>query len=329
MSTMRDLKERGLLERFGPMLRRHTEGLPLGTGDDVAITPDGYVWTIDTMVEGTHFLWYDDPLCTGAAIAAKLVASNVSDLCSKGAMPRFALLSFGVPPTAPVERIASFYEGLDAELRRHGLVLLGGDTVGAPQWTLTLTVVGELPLARLPIAARHAAAPGMAIYATGWPGESGAGFELLQGPDVALEAGTRAHLVRRHLSPEVHPSLGRRLVESLGPLAMIDLSDGLAKDSGEIANASGVAVILEKLPISPMLRSAADALRRAPEHFVLFGGEDYELLFCTAAGDDAVRRACEGHVVHRVGAIEVGSGVWLRRCEGLVPVEKGAFDHFR
>lgn len=325
--TMRDLKEGGLLSLLGPMLRRHTAGLPLGTGDDVAITGDRLVWTIDTMVEGTHFRWYDDPLCTPQAIASKLVASNVSDLCSKGATPLWALLSFGVPADTPVGRIAGFFEGLDAACNRYGLRLLGGDTVGAPQWSLTLAVVGHLP-EPLPIAARSAAQPCMCVYTTGWPGESGAGFKLLNRTAAELHPDDRAQLIRRHLAPEVDPALGRRLVERLAPLTMIDLSDGLAKDCGEIAAASGVGIVLESIPVSEALAAGAAALGEDPIRLALYGGEDYELLFCTAAPEADVRAAAGATPVHRIGSVIEGAGVF-RSVDGRIErLSGGAFDHF-
>jgi thiamine-monophosphate kinase len=316
-----------MLELLGPMLRRHTAGLPLGTGDDVAITGDRLVWTIDSMIEGTHFRWYDDPLCTPEAIATKLVASNVSDLCSKGATPLYALLSFGVPADTPVERIRRFYAGLDASLLLHGARLLGGDTVGAPQWCLTLTVVGFLPPG-LHIAARSGARPGMAVYTTGWPGESGAGFELLNRPEVKLDPAVRAQLVARHLAPTVDPALARRLVESLAPLAMIDLSDGLAKDCGELARASDVGLVIESIPCSDPLRTAAQARGKSAEQYALFGGEDYELLFCTAAPEEAVRAAAAPGLIHRIGRVVEGAGVQLERDGMCEPLTGGGFDHY-
>jgi thiamine-monophosphate kinase len=333
IETIADLKEAGLLARYAPLLRRHTAGLELPTGDDVAITLETagrMVWTIDTMVEGTHFRWYDHPLCTPAAIAAKLVASNASDLASKGAIPRWALLSLGVPSHARIAALDDFFAGLDRALLEHGLRLIGGDTVGSPQWTMTLTVTGELPPG-LTIAARHAAVPGMGLWLVGWPGESAAGFHLLN--DRTMDQTPAAHhdVIQSHLSPMVDVAVGRRIVEQLAPVAMIDTSDGPAKDAGEIARASGVAILIEELPLSPALQLAASRLGRDPLDLAFYGGEDYGLLFCTSAADSEVVRAVGSALpLHRIGRVVEGAGVWFARPDGTrAPLATSGFDHFR
>src|SRR5690606_30004345 len=120
----------------------------------------------------------DEPLATPEAVARKLVTQNISDLASKGALPLYAILTIGVPGETSMERLRRFYRGLDEDLTLHGARLIGGDTVRAPQWTLSLTLVGTLDES-LPIASRSRAMVGQHIYVTGWPGESGAGYALL------------------------------------------------------------------------------------------------------------------------------------------------------
>lgn len=326
-----------MLAALHGMLVRHTAGLPLGTGDDVAVTnPNNarLVWTIDSMVEGTHFRWWDDLREQPEALGWKLVESNLSDLASKGATPRFALLSFGVPASAPLELIEGFYRGLDARLTLAECQLIGGDTVRAPQWTLTLTVVGELPPGAA-IAARSGAKPGSSLYVTGWPGESGAGFRLLEGArleDVECDA----RLVARHLLPVARLATGAVLVGKFSDLAMLDVSDGIAKDAGEIARASGVSIIIDRarLPISQDLELAAAALAVAPVDLALYGGEDYELLFATSASLEevttAVREADPGLAVHRIGHVEAGSSeVFLEGQDGeRIRLATEGFRHF-
>jgi thiamine-monophosphate kinase len=169
----------------------------------------------------------------------------------------------------------------------------------------------------------------MSVYTTGWPGESGAGLVLLQQPAVAFDTEARAHLVRRHLAPEVHPELATQLVARAEQIAMIDLSDGVAKDAGEIARASGVALVIDKLPVSPFLALGAKALGKAPEEFILHGGEDYELLFCTSLPEEALRSVFTGHPIHQIGFVEEGEGVHLLRDGVRMPIGSAAFDHFR
>jgi thiamine-monophosphate kinase len=66
---------------------------------------------------------------------------------------------------------------------------------------------------------------------------------------------------------------------------MIDVSDGLAADLRHLADASGVGVVLDRVPVAIGVNRVSDD----PEALALGGGEDYELLF--AAPDPALVEA--------------------------------------
>lgn len=335
--TISQLGERGLLRALEPILRAHTEGLPLGTGDDVAITEGSgdrrLVWTIDTMIEGTHFRWWKHPLCTPAAVATKLVASNISDLASKGARPLYALISLGVPGTASTTAIAEFYAGIDEALRSYNVRLIGGDTVSAPQWCLTITAIGDIARDAT-IAARHRVKPGQNLYITGAPGESGAGFELLE-RGIEIEEPHGSRLIGRCLSPTARPLIGAALVARFHDLAMIDLSDGLGQDAARLSVAGNACVVIEenRLPFTRALIAAAEKLRVPSVDFALYGGEDYELCFCTMADEfmvyDALRDCGDSTRVTRIGRVEKGSGLYLERPNSeRVEIHPKGFEHF-
>lgn len=331
--------EEGLLRLLGPLLRRATEGLPLGTGDDVAVTPPPaedtrQVWTLDTMIEGTHFRFWQgmDSRRGGELLGRKLAAVNLSDLASKGAAPRHALLSLAVPPDAPIDVVEGFFHGLDAELWAAGARLIGGDTVRAPQWALTLTLVGELD-AGVAIAGRHRAQPGHHVYVTGRLGASAAGL-------AALEAGAGIEEPRAlaHLAPRARLAEGQLLAKAFDDLAMMDLSDGLGKDLPRLAAASRVAMVLDEAAVEFV--AAPEARAHVAEHggdlieFLLAGGEDYELLFTTSASPDAVRRCLAVHNVPtrttRIGTVMAGTGAWIAPPHGeRRPIQPQGFEHFR
>ena len=56
---------------------------------------------------------------------------------------------------------------------------------------------------------------------------------------------------------------------------MIDVSDGLALDLRRLADASGVGVVLEHVPVAIGVSRVSDE----PEAVALGGGEDFELVF--------------------------------------------------
>lgn len=338
MSTPRrlmDLGERGLLAELQQLLAAQFSELPLGFGDDVSITrPTEAVHqlhTMDTMVEGTHFRWW--PELGGHALGRKLAAVNLSDLASKGAQPRHAMLSFGVPGGAELLQVRDFFNGLVLALNEAGARLIGGDSVLAPQWSLTLSLCGELPT-ESPIAARSSARDGMSLFVTGYPGESAAGLEILEGESATLRRKFRG-LIARHLSPEARLTAGRLLVRRGEPIAMIDVSDGVAHEAALLGSMSSVCVTLEEsaLPVSEALAQYAEETGEQALDLLLYGGEDYELLFATDATEEELNALfSEGRAgvqVTRIGSVSTGAGLFLRRRDGTrVPLGPGGFDHF-
>lgn len=313
------LGEFELIERY--FSRRGGRGdVRLGVGDDAALldVPAGQslVAAVDTLVEGRHFL----PDAPPASVGHQALAVNLSDLAAMGAEPAWALLSLSLPD-ADEDWLQGFAAGFHALAGRHGVELVGGDTVRGPR-VVTVTMLGFVPAESA--LRRDGARPGDVLFVSGWPGESAAGLEALRG-------GSRdrhGELVRRHLYAEPRLDLGRALRGHAS--AAMDVSDGLFGDLCKLCAASGAGarLDLERLPVSPALGQSHT--RAECERLVLFGGDDYELLFTVpGARADAVEAEMAGLVpVHRIGVIEAGREV---RCvrEGMVePVQGRGYDHF-
>lgn len=295
----------------------------LGVGDDAALLlpPAGQalVAATDTLVEGRHFL----PGTPAAAIGHQALAVNLSDLAAMGAEPAWGLLSLSMPE-ADEAWLEEFASGLYTLAEAHGVALVGGDTVAGPR-VVTIEVLGFVP----PEAAlrRSGARPGDLVYVSGTPGEAAAGLALLQSGTSGFESSDRR--VRRFLHAEPRLALGRALRGRA--TAAIDVSDGLLGDLRKLAAASGVGVRLDldRLPIPPVL--AAHYPRGQCEHYVLQGGDDYELLFTLhptqAAALEALRDEA-GVALHAIGAIVAGSGVTCMRAGRIEPVAGRGHDHF-
>jgi thiamine-monophosphate kinase len=177
--------------------------------------------------------------------------------------------------------VVALYEGL-AEA---GAPVVGGDTTRADLLVLAVTAVGRSE--RVP--GRGGARPGDLLVLTGPLGAAGAAFR-------------RGTYVR----PPLRLDEGQRLARRAH--AMLDISDGIARDAGHLAARSGCRVVvdLDRVPLAPGAE---------PEDLAF--GEDYELL---AAVDDA-----GGFTV--VGRCEEGEGVQLIR--NGEPVVLGSWEHFR
>jgi thiamine-monophosphate kinase len=218
-----------------------------------------------------------------------------------------------------------------AEGRRHGCPLAGGDLTRAPQWAITVTVLGQPVIPGRP-ALRSTAHPGQTLYVTGSPGESGAGL-------AALQAGMAApRLIRRHNRPTPRLREAALLARLCPDLAMLDVSDGIWNDAGQLAEASGVRVELatdavEALRSAPEMKKLGGKLNRNPLDWLLFGGEDYELLFATSTPLEEMlmkfKKAGLATPIRRIGTIKKGRGVHLIHPEtGEMKVDDKTFRHF-
>ncbi|MEO5866380.1 MAG: thiamine-phosphate kinase [Sphingomonas sp.] len=247
--------------------------LPLHPGaadlrDDTA-TLGGLTITTDTLVEGVHFLPTDPP----GDVAWKLVATNLSDLAAKGAVPEGVLLNY---PLGDDAWDAAFLTGFADALAAFTAPLIGGDTVSLPAGALrvlTLTAIGRDAAAP----PRSGAREGDALWVTGSIGDAGAGLAIAQGhpgpPDLlAAYRRPRPRLAEgRALAPHAH--------------AMMDVSDGLLIDAHRMAVASALAVAIDlaAIPLSPAYR-AHRGDDRAARLTAATAGDDYELLFAAPAG---------------------------------------------
>jgi thiamine-monophosphate kinase len=260
-------------------------------GDDTAhlVLPAGQDWvvTTDAQIAGVHF-----PADLDAAVVARrLLAVNLSDLAAAGATPSHALLALTTPAGRSPRRFLDAF--LDA-CRIAGVTLAGGDLARGPVLHGTATLFGSVP-ATGPFASRAGGRPGDVLWVGGSLGESGSGrLALTAGAHLAgdhvvlpanlrvtpeLAAAARA-AVRRHLAPTPQLDLGIWLRET-GRAAVMDLSDGLARDLPRLATRSGCGAEIDEaeLPRSAGFADLAHALNADPVALAFEGGEDYVLLF--------------------------------------------------
>jgi thiamine-monophosphate kinase len=159
------------------------------------------------------------------------------------------------------------------------------------------------------------------VYVTGTLGGAACGL-------AALEAGRAEEpalrpFVARWRRPRARIVEGLRIAELAS--AGLDVSDGLARDLGHLARASGCAIQLDAaaVPCEPGLAAASASLGRDPLALALAGGEDYELVFTAPVSRGARQLATP------IGAVVDGPpSVRVLDAAGQ-PVALGAgFDHF-
>jgi thiamine-monophosphate kinase len=320
-----ELGEFELIRRF--FSKRNASRDPkvlFGIGDDAALLalPKGtdLVAAVDTIVAGRHFL--EDT--SARSIGHRALAVNLSDIAAMGATPAWATLALTMPQ-ADVTWLEEFSSGLLDLADEYGVELVGGDTTRGPL-TVSLQILGFVPQGT---ALRRAGArAGDLLAVSGTLGDSAAGLAFARQRLTAPTADVAA-LIRRfdYPSPRVRLGQAARGIAS----AAMDLSDGLAGDLPKLAQASGLAahVRVERLPLSPAMRSAAGA--HESRDWALGGGDDYELLFAISPGSFPALERCADQLnltLTPIGELRAGAGVtWSLNGEDFAPSVSG-YEHF-
>jgi len=259
--------ERRLIADIRRWLGGASPASPFGIGDDCAVIPPTHrhqLVTTDPVIHGRHF----DDRVPARAVGAKLLKRNLSDIAAMGGRPLAAVISLALAPETSVAWLRGFYLGLADCARRHRVKIVGGDITQGPRgfFGAFLTLHGE-STGRL--ITRSGARAGDQICVTGRLGGSLLGHHYRFPPRLAEGA---------WLS-------GRREVR-----AMMDVSDGLAKDLDSLTPPGLVPALCEAaIPISTAARRLAKRSGQSPLQHALGDGEDYELLIVLRARADRVR----------------------------------------
>lgn len=281
-------------------------------------------------MEKVHFLleWASPDV-----IGSKSLAVNLSDIAACGGRPLDAFISIAVPEYIDIEWLDSFYRGMSETAREFQVNLLGGDTTGSKgHLVINVALTGMVPADQVLL--RHTARVGDVIVLTGRTGESAAGAELLLSHQSLPEAVTLP-LIQAHLRPRPHVREGRFLAQSAACTAAIDVSDGLSSDLGHICRDSGVGAVIyeEKIPQSPPLLLAAEALGKDPMKWILHGGEDYVLLATVKLENlqELLRSAVEERIsITPIGATnDTGRMEFIHSDGSKSEIIAGGWNHFR
>jgi thiamine-monophosphate kinase len=331
------LGEFGLIDRIRSALPEPGPNVVVGIGDDVAVVEGSAesVWlaTCDVQVEGAHFLRDSIP---PRNLGRKSLAINLSDIASAGGIPRFALVSLGLPGDLEVAYIDELYAGLREEGEKFGVEIVGGNTSRSRLGMfIDVFLMGET--LRDNVVLRSGAAVGDRIMVTGSVGDAAAGVALLLDHSLKTDDSYAATAAERQFSPTPRVKEGALIGALRQASAMIDVSDGIAGDLGHICQKSCVSARLEAalLPVRPENRALAQAARGDEWHFALHGGEDYELLITAPPGRAerlAQRLTAEtGTPVTIIGEIiPPGEPAQLVLPDGkTVPLGEAGWDHFK
>ncbi len=252
-----DLGEFQLIEQLSKIIGKAKKPVVVGIGDDCAgieiQNPKSKIKTrnrlllitTDTLIENVHF---KRPKGTANLFAGsfklgmKAMIANISDISAMGGVPTYAVVTIGVRKNFKVKAIKDLYRGMVKVAKKHGVQIVGGDTVRSPKTlVISITLLGEVEKKYL--LTRSGAKVGDLICVTGCFGKP-----------VSADC-----------------SQGRKIAKKRIATSMIDSSDGLVESIRQICQASrvGARIDFDNIPIAK-----GASLKQA-----LFGGEEYELVF--------------------------------------------------
>jgi thiamine-monophosphate kinase len=330
--TVADVGEHALIANIRSRLTMPS-WVVVGPGDDAAVLrPERgtlEVVTTDAQVEGIHF---DRRFVPPEAIGHRALAVNLSDLAAMGGRPRAALLSLILPDRLTVDDLNGILDGLVSLASRHGTVLIGGNITRSPgPLVVDVTVLGTVrPRKAL---TRSGARPGDIVYVTGWLGDAAVGLKRLRSGAGAAEALTGCD-VDRFLRPEPRVRAGVLLGQNRVATSCMDLSDGLADGVRQVAEASGVGIVLDGavLPLSSSVKNWHEQHGGNPLDTALSGGEDYELMFTVRPRKHGALRGVRQRMgdlpITRIGVVTKARDL-LVAASGDTRVLPAGFQHFR
>ncbi|GIW82536.1 MAG: thiamine-monophosphate kinase [Gemmatales bacterium] len=292
-------------------LRQQTPSDPrvlLGPGDDAAAlqmsSERPLVVASDMLLEGSCFLLAE----AGAELVGrKALAVNLSDVAAMAAEPVAAFVNIGLPRQSGRRLAEDLYRGMRKLADRFQTAIAGGDT---NSWdgplVLSVTIVGQATDRGL--VQRSGARPGDWLFVTGPLGGSIRGKHLTFEPRVE-------EAIQLHRLVDLH--------------AMIDISDGLARDVYHLCSESGCGAVLraQAIPVSSAAKEIHD--QRSPLEHALYDGEDFELAFAVAPSDGqwlVENQPIEGLHLFHIGQFET-EGFWLQQDERRTPLEPLGYEH--
>ena len=298
---LKDLGEFNFINRINKAVKLSGRVIK-GIGDDAAVLKykkDKYLlFTTDMLIEGRHFNKGARPELVGK----KSLSCNISDIAAMGGVPKFAVISIGLPGSMDLKYADGLYKGIRKVAGKFGVDLVGGDTVGSGKVIINIALLGEVEKGNLTL--RSGAKENDIIFVTGNIGGS---------------------IKLRHLDFAPRLKEARFLVKNFKINSMIDASDGLLADLGHILEESnkGASICEKAIPVSRNAAGFDSAVR---------DGEDFELIFTLPKQHaDILEKAWPFKTrLSRIGQIRSGrKGFSLVRKSGKSEeIKPAGFTHF-
>ena len=259
-----------LINKYFSKLSKNNKG-SLRLNDDVFFDKSkNLVISIDTYIQGTHFIDFKKP----DLVIKKIIRSSISDLICKGVKPLYYFISgSGNKKTFSNINLKKISKSLNQEQKKYKIFLCGGDTVLSNKLSFSITSVGFSKK----IIPRNNAKLGDDIYVTGNLGDSYAGLKILK-KSININENLKKYFINKYYLPNLHPKLINKLL--LFGNTSIDISDGLITDLEKLINKQKLSykLFFDKIPISKNLEKLIKLKKSNKKNF-FSKGDDYQILF--------------------------------------------------
>ena len=228
------------------------------------------VISVDTYVEGVHFINFQNP----DLVIKKIIRSSISDLICKGVKPKYYFISgSGNKKTFTKRNLEMISKSLHQEQKKFSINLCGGDTTFSKKLSFSITSVGFSDK----IVFRNKAKLNDDIYVTGNIGDSFIGLKVLQ-KKIHLDQNLSRYFINKYFHPNLHINITKKLLSIAN--TSIDISDGLITDLEKLINNQKLSyeLYLNDIPISKNLNKLID-LEIIKKIKSVSSGDDYQILF--------------------------------------------------
>ena len=226
--------------------------------------------SVDTYVNGNHFLNFNDP----ELVIKKIIRSSISDLVCKGAKPKFYFISgSGNKKYFNKKNLYAITKALRSEQKKYDIKLSGGDTVKSKELSFTIIAIGFSSN----IVLRNKAKNNDHIYITGKIGDSFIGLNCLK-KKINLTPKLKRYFIQKYYLPNIKYKFTNDLLKFAN--TSIDVSDGLFADMDKLINSQNLKykLFLNNIPISNYLKKILIEKKIAKSK-VVSNGDDYQILF--------------------------------------------------
>jgi thiamine-monophosphate kinase len=292
-----------------------------GIGDDAAVIKiknQKLAVSCDSQINNVHFKL---EFSTISQIAFRAVSVALSDLAAMGANPLFFINSLHIPKGFSKKEIALIKKGFTSAEERFNIQLIGGNVTYSKVFAIDVTVIGSLDsyISRGSLRDEK-------IYVSGNIGSANAGLNLLRMKKLDKE------LVQKYRTPIPRLELAKRLSSKGFLSSMIDITDGLAIDLERLVKFKrktlGAQIIWSSIPKSLSLEKHFS--KKKIFEMVLFGGDDYELLF-------TVKKDKQGNFenyvknnnlsVFEIGTTNVTGDIFIYKNGKNIRIKNGGYVH--